>query len=312
MIPVVVLVLLAMVAILAPVIETQPPLKNNIRERLVPPFWASEGNFNHILGTDNIGRDMWSRLVHGARISLIVAGVALVTGTIVGTALGLIAGYFGGLIDEVIMRFVDIWFGLPFILVAMIIAVMLTPSVNTMMGVLALLVWSSYVRYIRAGGTLHKGTRLRVAGASGWRLHISGPDQAHPSGCHQHDSSNRHASNRPAHLGGGNAELPWGRHPTANSHVGKHGRRRERISSRRLVGLRLARDRNLPDSHVAQFSGRLDARQVRPQIASALSRVGTVGRRQLLWPLLLPHWRMMLLRCQAALMSTWAGFWIIE
>ena len=173
-IPVVVLVLLAMVAILAPVIETQPPLKNNIRERLVPPFWASEGSFNHILGTDNIGRDMWSRLVHGARISLIVAGVALVTGTIVGTALGLIAGYFGGLIDEVIMRFVDIWFGLPFILVAMIIAVMLTPSVNTMMGVLALLVWSSYVRYIRAEVLSIRErdyvSLARVAGASTLRV----------------------------------------------------------------------------------------------------------------------------------------------
>ena len=117
---------------------------------------------------------MWSRLVHGARVSLIVASVALVTGTVVGTALGLSAGYFGGVFDEVIMRFVDIWFGLPFILVAMIIAVMLTPSVNTMMGILALLVWSSYVRYIRAE-VLSLRERdyvslARVAGASTIRV----------------------------------------------------------------------------------------------------------------------------------------------
>ena len=173
-IPIFVIIVLASMAIFAPLIETQPPLKNNIRERLIPPFWSSEGNFNHVLGTDNIGRDMWSRLVHGARVSLIVASVALVTGTVVGTALGLSAGYFGGIFDEVIMRFVDIWFGLPFILVAMIIAVMLTPSVNTMMGILALLVWSSYVRYIRAE-VLSLRERdyvslARVAGASTIRV----------------------------------------------------------------------------------------------------------------------------------------------
>ena len=173
-IPIFVIIVLASMAIFAPLIETQPPLKNNIRERLIPPFWSSEGNFNHVLGTDNIGRDMWSRLVHGARVSLIVASVALVTGTVVGTALGLSAGYFGGVFDEVIMRFVDIWFGLPFILVAMIIAVMLTPSVNTMMGILALLVWSSYVRYIRAE-VLSLRERdyvslARVAGASTIRV----------------------------------------------------------------------------------------------------------------------------------------------
>ncbi len=175
-IPIIVIIVLAAMAIFAPVIETQPPLKNNIRERLIPPIWSSDGNFAHPLGTDNIGRDMWSRLVHGARISLMVAGVALVTGTIVGTALGLTAGYFGGIFDEVIMRFVDIWFGLPFILVAMIIAVMLTPSVNTMMGILALLVWSSYVRYIRAE-VLSLRERdyvslARVAGASTVRVLI--------------------------------------------------------------------------------------------------------------------------------------------
>ena len=173
-IPVVVLVMLAGMAIFAPVIETQPPLKNNIRERLIPPFWSSEGSFDHVLGTDNIGRDMWSRLVHGARISLGVAAAALVTGTIVGTALGLSAGYFGGVFDEVIMRFVDIWFGLPFILVAMIIAILLTPSVNTMMGVLALLVWSSYVRYIRAEVLSIRErdyvSLARVAGASTFRV----------------------------------------------------------------------------------------------------------------------------------------------
>lgn len=79
-----------------------------------------------------------------------VAAVALVTGTLVGTTLGLLSGYFGGLLDEVIMRVVDIWFAFPFLMVALIIAVVVGPGMTTVMGLLALLVWASYVRYIRA------------------------------------------------------------------------------------------------------------------------------------------------------------------
>ena len=101
---------------------------------------------------------------------------ALVTGTVVGTLLGLIAGYFGGILDEVIMRIVDIWFAFPFLMIALLIAAVVGQGVWTIMGLLALLVWSSYVRYIRAEVlTLRERDYVslaRVAGASTPRILI--------------------------------------------------------------------------------------------------------------------------------------------
>ncbi|MDP3061780.1 MAG: ABC transporter permease [Chloroflexota bacterium] len=145
-----ILTVLIVAAVFAPLLTSYPPLKHNLRERNLPPGWYAQGTWSHPFGTDIIGRDVLSRLMHGARLSLMVAAVALVTGTVVGTALGLIAGYFGGLVEEVIMRLVDIWLGLPFVLVAMVIAVVLGPSLTTMMAMLALLTWPGFVRNVRA------------------------------------------------------------------------------------------------------------------------------------------------------------------
>ena len=145
-IPIVILIILVFAAIFAPVISKHEPLVGNLRERNLPPWGAEEGTTNHIFGTDHVGRDVFSRVVHGSRISLMVAAVALVTGTLVGTILGLVAGYFGGVIDEVIMRIVDIWFAFPFLMIALLIAAVVGQGISTIMGLLALLVWSSYVR----------------------------------------------------------------------------------------------------------------------------------------------------------------------
>ena len=107
--------LLAFVAIFAPLLAPQSPIKNSVRDRNAPPFWYTEWyeenpkvTQTYILGADPIGRDVLSRLIHGARISSIVVIVALVSGTVIGTALGLIVGYAGGITDEVITRIVDI------------------------------------------------------------------------------------------------------------------------------------------------------------------------------------------------------------
>jgi peptide/nickel transport system permease protein len=160
---------LIVVAIFTPLIAPHPPLKNNLRERNTPPVWYAAGSWNHILGTDPIGRDLLSRLMYGSRISLMIVAVALISGTVVGTTLGLVSGYFGGLVDEVIMRVVDMWIGLPFILVALVIAVALRPSLTTMMALLALFTWAGFVRNVR-GEVLSLRTRdyvslAKVAGA---------------------------------------------------------------------------------------------------------------------------------------------------
>jgi len=173
-IPVAILLILGGVAAFAPLAAPHPPLKANVRERNIPPVWYERGSWNHPLGTDTIGRDLLSRLIYGARISLMVAAIALVSGTVLGTGVGLLTGYVGGLLDEVIMRMVDIWLGLPFVLMALVIAVVLGSSLTTMVVLLALLAWTPFVRNVRAE-VLSLSQRdyvslARVAGASGPRI----------------------------------------------------------------------------------------------------------------------------------------------
>ena len=119
-IPVVVLTALIAMALFAPLIAPHPPLEGDLRDRNLPPAWYAQGSWKYLLGTDPVGRDVFSRLVFGSRISLAVAAMALATGTVVGTAIGLLSGYFGGVLDEVIMRIVDVWFAFPFLLIALL------------------------------------------------------------------------------------------------------------------------------------------------------------------------------------------------
>ena len=111
-IPIFSIVMMVFGALAADIISPHGPVESVLRSRNTPPVWMEGGSWNYPLGADTVGRGILSRLFHGARISLLVMAVALVTGTIVGTALGLIAGYIGGLLDEFIMRLVDIFFGI--------------------------------------------------------------------------------------------------------------------------------------------------------------------------------------------------------
>ncbi len=111
-----ILTLLAVGATFSSYLSPYDPGKRVLRDREKPPFWVVEGTFEHPLGTDHLGRDVFSRILYGARISLMVAGVAVAIGVLAGTATGLIAGYFGGWVDEILMRAVDLWMALPFLL----------------------------------------------------------------------------------------------------------------------------------------------------------------------------------------------------
>ncbi|MFH1141186.1 MAG: ABC transporter permease [Chloroflexota bacterium] len=154
--PTLILVGLVLIAILAPWIAPYHPLKIDLAAKNAPPFWDTSwyaqnpGTSMHILGADYVGRDILSRIMFGARISLTVSGIAILAGMLVGSALGLIAGYYGGLVDEIITRFVDIWLALPFILVAMVAAIVFGATTKVVMGVLAVLAWSVFVRNVRA------------------------------------------------------------------------------------------------------------------------------------------------------------------
>jgi len=169
-----IIIILTFVAITAPWIVPHDPLDSVLLERNVPPAWYEEGTMKYPLGKDPIGRDVLSRLIMGTRISLMIVAVSMIVGTVVGTGLGLIAGFKGGIIDEIIMRAVDIWFGIPFILVALIIAVVVGPGLTTMMGLLALASFGGFVRQVRAEVLSLKErdyvALARVAGASTTRI----------------------------------------------------------------------------------------------------------------------------------------------
>jgi len=172
-IPLFVLAVLLIAGAGAPLLAPQNPLEQTLADRHAPPFW-SEGNNGHILGADHVGRDVLSRVIHGARISLAVMVVALGTGLLVGTCLGVVAGFYGGLVDEVITRIVDIWLGFPFLLLALVVAVVIGASFTTVMALLALLAWSSFVRNVRADVLVLKQADYvaiaRVMGASNRRI----------------------------------------------------------------------------------------------------------------------------------------------
>jgi peptide/nickel transport system permease protein len=114
-----------------------------------PPFWQDGGSFDHLLGTDNLGRDILSRITAGARISLTVAAYAIVISGGIGALVGMIAGYFGRSVDAVIMRLVDIQMSIPSLALALVIATVLSPSLTTVIVVISITYWTWYARIIR-------------------------------------------------------------------------------------------------------------------------------------------------------------------
>ncbi len=173
-IPLVILAVMATCAIFAPILAPEDPIKQSLRHRNFPPIWSEDGSVDYLFGGDHLGRDILSRTIYGARISLLVAGVSLTTGILFGTTLGLIAGWYGGIVDEIVSRIVDIWYALPFLLVALVIVIVLGQSLQVMMGILALIAWSLFVRNVRAE-VLSLKTRdyvalAKVAGASSFHI----------------------------------------------------------------------------------------------------------------------------------------------
>ena len=149
-IPGIIILLLVTCGIFAPLIAPMDPLEQDLRLRNTPPFWYEEGNTSRLFGADHVGRDVLSRVIHGARISLVVVTVSLTSGVLIGTTLGLIAGYLGGIVDELIMRLVDVWMALPFVLLALVAVIVLGASLGLVIALLALFTWSSFVRFVRA------------------------------------------------------------------------------------------------------------------------------------------------------------------
>jgi peptide/nickel transport system permease protein len=144
-----VLGLVAIIGVAAPWLAPHDPLEQTITARLLPPAWQERGQNAYPLGTDGLGRDLSSRLVYGARISLVVSISATLLAALIGVTLGLLAGYFGRTLDQVTMALVDVQLAFPFILLAMTLMVIFRPSVPSVIAVLALSGWASFCRMVR-------------------------------------------------------------------------------------------------------------------------------------------------------------------
>lgn len=126
------------------------PAKQNLIDKLVPPAWCEEGSLAHLLGTDSLGRDILTRCLYGARISLVVGICSVLVAGIIGTVLGLLSGYYGGWVDSVIMRIADAFHAIPRILLAMVVLFVMGPSVFTLIMVIGITNWVTYARMIRS------------------------------------------------------------------------------------------------------------------------------------------------------------------
>ncbi len=210
LVPLFIMVVLVFSGIFAPFVSPSDPYQQSLGFRNFPPTWgqanpefnqvpvasdfdlettkgksafsrAKKNSFprgKYILGADNLGRDVLSRVVYGARVSLKVTAYALTSGIIIGSLLGVVAGYFGGWTDEILMRIVDVWLALPFILIALVIAQLFLTQGGAAESVVVLLIalvaWTPFVRQVRADVLTIRGQdyvmAAKIAGASSIRL----------------------------------------------------------------------------------------------------------------------------------------------
>ena len=172
--PVLIIVLLIFIALFAQFVSPNDPLYSDLSKIKQPPFWLDGGSTEYLLGGDFIGRDLLSRIIHGSRISLIVAGTVLITGGALGTLLGIIAGYKGGFWDELIMRLVDMTYAIPFLLVALVAAVVFGTSLSLLLILLTIFSWPPFARQTRGLTLQLKDTdyvsAARIAGATPFRI----------------------------------------------------------------------------------------------------------------------------------------------
>ena len=170
----VVFILLVLTAIFANWVAPHSPIQQYRDALLVPPSWAEGGRVDFLLGTDAVGRDILSRLIHGARYSLLIGAVVVVIALSAGIVVGLIAGYAGGWVDTVLMRIMDLILAFPSLLLALVLVAILGPGLVNMMIAIALVLQPHFVRLTRSAvlGELGKDyvTSARVAGAGHMRL----------------------------------------------------------------------------------------------------------------------------------------------
>jgi peptide/nickel transport system permease protein len=149
LVPTFILVGIAFVAVFANALAPHDPEIGSLAARFRPPAWQAGGSMEFLLGTDHLGRDVLSRLIFGARVSMVVGFTAVIFAGVVGTVLGIVSGFLGGWVDQVIMRVTDTWLALPALTFAIFLAAIVGPSEMNIVIILGLVYWTRYARVIR-------------------------------------------------------------------------------------------------------------------------------------------------------------------
>lgn len=167
-------IVIILLSVFSPVIVQYDPLTNNLAERLMAPEYFARGLQGHVFGTDEAGRDIFSRLLLGSRYSLTIAAVVVFVAAFIGTVLGAVSGYFGGAVDAVIMRLCDIMMAIPNLVLAIAVMAVLGPNIFNLVIVLIITTWVQYCKVTRNNVMVVKNTEFikasQVLGAS--RMHI--------------------------------------------------------------------------------------------------------------------------------------------
>jgi peptide/nickel transport system permease protein len=170
-----ILVLLVLVlAIGAPILSLHDPQAIDIKNKAAPPIFLAGGTWDHPLGTDGLGRDLWSRIVYGLRTSLVISVLAVALAVMIGLTVGILAGYFGGASESILMRITDVQMAFPFIILAIAILSVTQPGPLVLILVLCLSTWPIYARVIRTMVMVDSGSDYvlvaKAMGASHWRI----------------------------------------------------------------------------------------------------------------------------------------------
>jgi peptide/nickel transport system permease protein len=174
LLPTAIIFVFVLLAIVANLVAPGDPYEQSLRLRFKPPVWEEGGSWKHPLGTDRLGRDLLSRIIFGARVSLAVGVFTVALAGLIGAAVGLVAGYYRGRVDAVLMRVTDATMAFPVILLALILAVTVGPSFTNVVVAIAVILWARYARVIR-GEVLTLMERdfiaqARISGCSAWRI----------------------------------------------------------------------------------------------------------------------------------------------
>jgi len=169
-----IIVVITLAAIFAPLLTVHDPGAQDLSARYVPPIWEEGGSMEHVFGTDGLGRDVFARLLYGARISLLLGFLTVLISGIIGTVMGVAAGYFGGKVDLVINFLITIRLTLPVVLIALVVVALIGSSLPLLIVVIGLLLWDRFAIVVRAATQqlAHREyiVSARTIGSSTWRI----------------------------------------------------------------------------------------------------------------------------------------------